>query len=175
MAEHHPLPLAERRHGRARRAAHHQLDGGVELAHRAGGLRGEFAVVLRFAEVLSASLDDGAPVGQWADTNNATQVWTLDAVGSQFQLVNANSGKLLEIPGASAADGVDAVQWAPTGDASQRWLTQRSGAFWWLQNANSGKLLEVQGASAADGALLQQRTADGSQAQQWRLVREAIQ
>lgn len=141
-------------------------DAQFRLQNRASG---------RFAEVLSASLADGAPVGQWADTGNATQVWTLDAVGSQFQLVNANSGKLLEIPGASTVDGVDAVQWGPTGNATQRWVPQRNGAFWRLQNANSGKLLEVQGASAADGAVLQQRTADGSQAQQWRLVREAIQ
>jgi len=31
------------------------------------------------------------------------------------QLINVNSGKLLEIPSARMANGVDAVQWAPTG------------------------------------------------------------
>lgn len=129
----------------------------------------------RFAEILGASLDDGAGAGQWGDTNNAAQVWTLDDVSGQQQLVNANSGKLLEIPNAALGDGVAAVQWGPTGSATQRWETERSGEYWRFTNANSGKALEVAGGSTADGALLQQWSRNGATAQDWRLIREAIQ
>ncbi len=65
-----------------------------------------------------------------------------------FQLVNKNSGKLLEIPSASTADGTDAAQWGPTGHATQRWnLTPNSSGYWAITNANSGKYLEIDGCS----------------------------
>lgn len=129
----------------------------------------------RFAEILGASAADGAPAGQWGDTGNATQAWTLRAIGSNYEIVNANSGKLLEIPNAATGDGVDAVQWGPTGSATQRWTATRVGAHWRFTNANSGKVLEVNGASTADGAVLQQWPSTGGNHQQWQLVREGIQ
>lgn len=129
----------------------------------------------KFAEILGAATSDGARAGQWTDTGNATQVWTLRPSGTSVEMVNANSGKLLEIPSASTADGTDAVQWGPTGSATQRWNPSPSGAYWVFTNANSGKRLEVDSGSTADGAVLQQWPASGCTCQQWRLVREGIQ
>lgn len=129
----------------------------------------------KYAEILGAATADGAPAGQWGDTNNAAQVWSLRANGGSWEIVNAGSGKLLEIPSASTADGTDAVQWGPTGSPTQRWNSTRTGAFWTFTNANSAKLLEVAGGSVADGAVLQQWAANGCTCQQWRLVREGIQ
>ncbi|KTS55129.1 hypothetical protein NS206_18330, partial [Microbacterium testaceum] len=80
---------------------------------RSGTLDPQFQIVNRnsgkLLEVASASLADGATVGQWGPTENATQRWTLRPTGSATQIVNVNSGKLLEIPGAATADGVDAA------------------------------------------------------------------
>jgi hypothetical protein len=128
----------------------------------------------RYLEILSALTTDGAAAGQWGDTDNATQRWTVTG-GSTVQLTNRNSGKLLEIPSAQTADGVDAVQWGPTGSATQSWNAATSGGWWTFTNANSGKLLEVTGCSTADGAIVQQWTANGATCQQWRLVKEGIQ
>ncbi|WP_205325272.1 RICIN domain-containing protein [Glycomyces sp. YM15] len=128
----------------------------------------------KYLEVLSALMTDGAAVGQWGDTNNATQRWTVSG-GATVQLTNQNSGKLLEIPSAQTADGVDAVQWGPTGSATQSWTAATSGGWWTFTNANSGKLLEIAGCSTADGAVAQQWTANGAACQQWRLVKEGIQ
>ncbi|GAA1668159.1 hypothetical protein GCM10009830_12440 [Glycomyces endophyticus] len=141
------------------------LDPVFQVQNRASG---------RYLEVLSALTSDGAAIGQWGDTNHATQRWTVTG-GSTVQLVNRNSGKLLEIPSAQTADGVDAVQWGSTGHATQRWTAATSGGYWTFANANSGKLLEITGCSTADGAIAQQYTANGATCQQWRLVKEGIQ
>ncbi|GAA2122760.1 RICIN domain-containing protein [Glycomyces algeriensis] len=128
----------------------------------------------KYLEVLSALTTDGAPAGQWGDTNHATQRWTVSG-GGTVQLTNRNSGKLLEIPSAQTADGVDAVQWGPTGASTQSWNAATSGGWWTFANANSGKLLEIDGCSTADGAVAQQFAANGLTCQQWRLVKEGIQ
>lgn len=139
----------------------------------------QFQVVNRTSskllEVLSALTTDGAAVGQWGSTGNATQRWNLHPVTGAVQLINVNSGKLLEIPSAQTADGVDAVQWGSTGSATQNWVAATSGGWWTFTNANSGKALEIAGGSTADGAVAQQWTSNGCQCQQWRLVREGIQ
>lgn len=146
---------------------------------RSSALDPQFQVVNRnsgkLLEVASASLADGAAVGQWGPTENATQRWTLRPTGVATQLVNVNSGKLLEIPGAATGDGVDAAQWGPTGNATQNWNASTSNGWWTFANANSGKMLEIDGCSTADGAIAQQWTANGLTCQQWRLVREGIQ
>jgi hypothetical protein len=148
--------------------------------YAAAALDPQFQVVNRNSgkplEVLSALTTDGAPVGQWGDTNHATQRWTVDTVtGSTVRLINLNSGKLLEIPSAQTADGVDAVQWASTGHATQSWNAATSGGWWTFTNANSGKALEIDGCSTADGAAAQQWPSNGLACQQWRLVKEGIQ
>lgn len=146
---------------------------------RSSALDPQFQVVNRnsgkLLEVASASLADGAAVGQWGPTENATQRWTLRPTGVATQLVNVNSGKLLEIPGAATGDGVDAAQWGPTGNATQNWNASTSNGWWTFANANSGKMLEIDGCYTADGAIAQQWTANGLTCQQWRLVREGIQ
>lgn len=90
---------------------------------RTAGLDPQFQISNRnsgkLLEVTGASLADGAAVGQWGPTGNATQRWTLTPTGSSTQLVNLNSGKLLEIPSASTVAGANAGQWGPTGNATQ--------------------------------------------------------
>ncbi|KZE39554.1 RICIN domain-containing protein [Microbacterium sp. T32] len=146
---------------------------------RTSGLDPQFQIANRnsgkLLEVTGASLADGAAVGQWGPTGNATQRWTLTPTGSNTQLVNLNSGKLLEIPSASTVAGANAGQWGPTGNATQNWNAATSGGWWTFTNANSGQLLEIDGCSTADGAVAQQWPANGLTCQQWRLTREGIQ
>lgn|GEM_PF-182219 len=126
-------------------------------------------------EILSALTTDGAGAGQWGDTGNATQLWSIKQASGGIQLTNINSGKLLEIGSAATADGVQASQWGPTGSPTQVWAPTVSGGWWKLANANSGKLLEIAGASTTDGAHAQQYTANGFTCQEWKLNREGIQ
>ncbi|MFF3335696.1 RICIN domain-containing protein [Streptomyces sp. NPDC002888] len=81
------------------------------------------------------------------------------AVGSNYELVNVNSGKCLQISGASTADGAVAVQSTCTGAAQQLWTkTTVIGGYVTFTNVNSGKCLEVAGGSTANGAALDQST-----------------
>ncbi|MFC3492707.1 RICIN domain-containing protein [Glycomyces rhizosphaerae] len=141
------------------------LDPVFQVANRNSG---------KFLEVLGASTADGAAVGQWGDTNNATQRWTVSGT-STVKFTNRNSGKLLEIPNASTTDGTNAVQWGPTGSATQSWNAATTGGWWTFANANSGDRLEIDGCSTADGAVAQQWPSNGFTCQQWRLVKEGIQ
>ena len=151
----------------------------VLQVYRSTALDTQFQVVNRTSskllEVLSALTTDGAAVGQWGSTGNATQRWNVHPVTGAVQLINVNSGKLLEIPSGQTADGVDAVQWGSTGSATQNWVVSTSAGWWTFTNANSGKALEIAGGSTSDGAVAQQWTANGCQCQQWRMVREGIQ
>jgi len=151
----------------------------LHLYRTSAALDPQFRVVNRnsskFLEILGAATIDGAPAGQWGDTNHPTQVWGLQTVAGGFHFANVNSGKLLEIPGGLTTNGVDAAQWGPTGHPTQTWILGLSGGWWTLTNANSAKLLEVANASTADGAVVQQWSSNGCPCQQWRLVREGIQ
>ncbi|MFJ9249158.1 RICIN domain-containing protein [Streptomyces sp. NPDC101776] len=142
---------------------------------------GEFKLVNRtsgkYLETASALTAEGAPTGQWGDTNNPTQVWRIAASASGgYTLANLNSGKLLTVSGASTANGAAVVQNSSNGTASQRWTPNPtdSGYGYWI-NANSGRLLEIYQNSTADGAIADQWSTTGYNGQQWRLVKEGIQ
>jgi hypothetical protein len=49
------------------------------------------------------------------------QQWQVVAVGSNYKLVNRNSGLALTVSGASTSDGAQIVQQAYTGASSQLW------------------------------------------------------
>jgi hypothetical protein len=90
------------------------------------------------------------------------------ATDPQFQIVNRNSGKLLEILSALTTDGAAAGQWGSTGNATQRWNVHTvSGSTVQLFNVNSGKLLEIPGAATADGVDAAQWGPTGSATQNW--------
>ncbi|MER7585758.1 RICIN domain-containing protein [Kitasatospora sp. NPDC097691] len=72
-------------------------------------------------------------------------------------VVNANSGKCLEIADWSTDNGAPARQWDCTGGANQRWDYRQANGIMMLVNHNSGKCLEI-----ADW-----RTDDGAPARQW--------
>ncbi|MEV7597730.1 RICIN domain-containing protein [Kitasatospora sp. NPDC089797] len=76
---------------------------------------------------------------------------------SSSTLVNANSGKCLEIADWRTDNGAPARQWDCTGGANQRWDYRHANGIMMLVNDYSGKCLEI-----ADW-----RTDDGAPARQW--------
>ncbi|WP_084717678.1 RICIN domain-containing protein [Streptacidiphilus carbonis] len=141
---------------------------------------GEFKLVNRnsgkYLEIASALTTEGAPAGQWGDTDNPTQVWRIGSSSGAYTLTDLNSGKLLTVSGASTANGAAVVQNASTGSSSQRWtLTPTDSGYATFTDVNSGKLLEIYQNSTADGAIADQWSATGYNCQQWLLVKEGIQ
>lgn len=92
-------------------------------------------------------------------------------MGSNYELVNVNSGKCLQISGASTADGAVAVQSTCSGASHQLWTrTAVIGGYVTFANVGSGKCLEVAGASTANGAALDQAACTAGANQQWMVV-----
>nr|WSZ15769.1 RICIN domain-containing protein [Streptomyces canus] len=86
--------------------------------------------------------------------------------GTNYRLVNRNSGKPLAIAGNSTADGALAVQ--TTGGGA--WTTNAApGGAYSLKYVPTGKALDVNGFSSAVGLQLQQWTPHGGTNQQWYL------
>ena len=88
-----------------------------------------------------------------------------------YEIVNTNSGKVLDVSGVSAANGAWIQQWDYVGGANQQWqLVSIDGTYYRIVNKNSGKVLDVVGVSSANGALIQQWDYLGGPNQQWQLV-----
>lgn len=88
-----------------------------------------------------------------------------------YKIVNANSGKNLDVSGASAQDGASVIQWTDNGGDNQKWtLSATDGGYYKIVNVHSGKNLDVYQASAADGSNVVQWTDNGGANQQWKPV-----
>jgi len=99
---------------------------------------------------------------------DAVHLYAATALAPQFQVVNRNSGKFLEVASALTTDGAAVVQWGDTNNATQRWtVTTVSGSTVRLTNLNSGKLLEIPSSQTADGVDAVQRASSGSTTQSW--------
>jgi hypothetical protein len=150
----------------------------IDVYQSGAGADGEFKLVNRnsgkYLEITSASTANGAPAGQWGDTNNRTQVWRIGPSSGAYTLTNLNSGKVLDVSGASVADGAAAVQNASSGSSSQRWsFAATDSGYGTVAKVNSGKLLDQN--STANGAIADQWAPTGYNCQQWQLVKEGIQ
>ncbi len=118
-------------------------------------------------KVLGAgSADDGALIVQQTDTGAANQRWRVVQSSGYSQVVNAATGKALDVPGFSTTAGTQLVQWTANSGTNQQWTLSTSGDTT-LVNRNSGLLADVSGASTADGAPVIQWGANSGANQQW--------
>lgn len=97
--------------------------------------------------------------------------WVLESTGDGYhRLVNANSGKALDVVNCSAADGGSVDQYAWLANSCQQWQVANSSDGWLkLTNRNSGKLLTVAGCGAAENTAVNQAGTQGNTCQEWRL------
>ena len=74
-----------------------------------------------------------------------------------YEIVNKNSGKVLEVKNGATTNGAGIDQWDSVGGANQHWqLAPIDNTYYRIVNQNSGKVLDVTGVSAANGASIQQ-------------------
>ncbi len=93
------------------------------------------------------------------------------AAPTYYEIVNRNSGKVLDVAYCGTADGTIVRQWTWLNNTCQRWsLVTNSSGYDTIVNANSGKVLDVSGQSTADGAQVDQWSNNGGANQQWSLV-----
>jgi pectin methylesterase-like acyl-CoA thioesterase len=90
-------------------------------------------------------------------------------VGSQYQLVNVNSGKCVDVPAASKTSGVRLQQWGCAGgQTNQLWTLAASGTnTFQIINVNSGLCVSDQDASTDSGAAIIQETCTANSNKRW--------
>lgn len=86
------------------------------------------------------------------------QRWKVTVGSDGFcTIVNANSGKALDVASASTVPGTNVQQWASNGTAAQKWkITGDASNGYTLTSALSSSLvLDIDGAQASPGANVQ--------------------
>ena len=90
---------------------------------------------------------------------------------SYYELVNVQSGLMLDVEGASMADSARVIQWYENDGPGQQWaLVGLGGGVYELVNRNSGLILDVAGGSVSDGAPIIQFHDHDASNQQWFVV-----
>ena len=92
--------------------------------------------------------------------------------GVTYNLVNRNSGLLLDVSNGSTANGGLVIQYASNGGTNQQWKLVNAGTsgYFALINVNSGLVLDVPSGSKTEGVQLDQWTSNGGINQQWQFV-----
>jgi endoglucanase len=87
-----------------------------------------------------------------------------------YEIVNAGSGMVLEVPAFSTSNGANLDQWIANGGANQQWsISSAGGGAYQILNANSGLAAEVYDQSTTNGATVDQWVWWGGANQQWTL------
>ncbi|HEX3141424.1 MAG TPA: RICIN domain-containing protein, partial [Rhizobacter sp.] len=108
-----------------------------------------------------------------ADTREHAMAVSADSVPTtRYVLVNALSGKCVDVAGASMVDGGNIQQATCNTNLAQVFdVTQTSAGIYKLKNVGSGKMMDVSGSSTADGGNVQQWIDNGTNAQRFRITR----
>jgi beta-glucanase (GH16 family) len=107
-----------------------------------------------------------------AEREQAASVSTETLPPGRYVIVNAASGKCVDVAGASMADGGNIQQATCNTNLAQVFdVTSTSTGVYKLRNVGSGKAIDVSSSSTADGANVQQWADNGTNAQRFRASR----
>ena len=85
-----------------------------------------------------------------------------------YEIVNAGSGMVLEVPAFSTTNGTGLDQWIANGGANQQWaISSTSSGAYQILNGYSGLAMEVYNQSITNDAVVDQWTWWGGANQQW--------
>ncbi|MBT9527697.1 MAG: RICIN domain-containing protein [Rhizobacter sp.] len=116
----------------------------------------------RTISALTISLTLG-PLSAHAAITVDTNAW--------YVIVNANSGKALDLYNWVTTDGAEFRQWTRADGTNQQFQLVSSGnGYYRLKNRHSGKVVDVANGSTANGAAINQFTDQNATRQQFRLV-----
>ncbi|MFI1363962.1 RICIN domain-containing protein [Streptomyces griseochromogenes] len=93
---------------------------------------------------------------------------TAPSLKGTYNLVNVNSGMLLDAADEGTSDGTPIIQWPANGGANQKWtLTANADGYYTITNVGSDKTLDVPAETMLPGTQLDLWGANGGTNQQW--------
>jgi hypothetical protein len=88
-----------------------------------------------------------------------------------YKIVNANSGKAIDVDSLSTQDGAKIEQWSYHGGNNQRWVfTDQGGGYYQIAALHSGKALDNPGFSSTAGTAMDQWSTNGGGNQIWQVL-----
>lgn len=91
--------------------------------------------------------------------------------GSNYKIINRNSGKSVDVNGGSTNNGTNIIQWDYSGGSNQQWsFVPLGNGYFSINNKNSSKSLDVNGASTNAGTGIIQWDYSGGNNQQWQIT-----
>jgi hypothetical protein len=133
-------------------------------------------------DVTNLSTSDGARVQQWDDLGGGNQRWLPQLIPEEasdssaltfayYNIVNALSGKVLDVVNLSISGGARIQQWSDLDGANQQWRFEHVDNLQYkIFNRLSGLAMDVQNYSTANGAPIQQWDYLGGNNQKWQFV-----
>ncbi|WP_168123236.1 RICIN domain-containing protein [Paenibacillus sp. HB172176] len=114
----------------------------------------------------------GASIVQETDSGQDYQRWSLVNKGNgYYSIINADSGKYMDISGESTADEAHDIQWTSTGGQNQEWnMIDNGNGYFSIENRNSRKMLEIESASTSSDAIVVQSSPDWSYNQEFQIT-----
>ncbi|WP_327066019.1 RICIN domain-containing protein [Kitasatospora sp. NBC_01250] len=104
-------------------------------------------------------------------SNLAITPGTSTALDGTYNLVNGNSGQLLDASNQGTADGTPIIQWTGNGGSNQQWrLTSTGDGYYTITGVGSGKALDVPNITTVPATQLDLWTPNGGTNQQWLVV-----
>ncbi|MCE3604747.1 RICIN domain-containing protein [Massilia sp. P8910] len=117
---------------------------------------------------LAASL--AIPLSLMANPASAANCNAAVYNGGLYTVVNASTGKVLDVVAGSTKGAAEVQQWGSGNSSNQQFYLRDAGnGYWTMQAKHSGLLLDVLNLSVNDGAKIIQWNATGAQNQQWLL------
>ena len=88
---------------------------------------------------------------------------------NQYQVINVNSGKALDINGGSTSDGAQVIQYSYHSGTNQMWAFTALGwgLYKFSPGSNANGSLNVTGGSLFDGSAIEQWTYGGWNSERW--------
>jgi len=110
---------------------------------------------------------------EWSNAISDCTLTTNPAINpaqTYYQIVNRNSGLVMDVSGGSTNAGAQVIQWTNHSGANQQWYLLPVGNSFLIANRNSGMVLDVSGGSTNAGANLIQWGGTYGLSQRWFLV-----
>ena len=133
------------------------------------------------ADVANGGSTQGNNIIQYTNHQGANQEWILLPDGTHngtpvYQIMNRNSGLIIDVNGAGTNAGATIIQWAQHNGLNQQWEFLPSlnsclnGSYCQIENVNSSLVIDISGGSTALGANAVQEPSTNGLSQQWTLV-----